>query len=92
MIARIQQLIALTLLAALLAWLLYAWPDFYHISLGFLAITGVYAGFVAIEFVVIHRLNRSDDQPRATWRALLQAWRRECRTALRIFGADLRLD
>lgn len=85
MIARIQQLIALTLLAASLAWLLYVWPDFYHISLGFLAIAGVYTGVIAIEFVAIHRLNRSDDQPRATWRALLRAWLRECLTALRIF-------
>ena len=50
-----------------------------------MALAGVYIAYVALLFIVIHRLNQSDPQPRATLRALLQACLREASTAPRVF-------
>ncbi|MDO8773763.1 MAG: alpha/beta fold hydrolase [Burkholderiaceae bacterium] len=85
MIARLQQLIALSLLALAAAWTGYGWPDFALISRGFLALSGVYITYFAMLFIAIHYLNRHDTQARASLRALLQAWLRETITAIRVF-------
>ncbi|MDO8457267.1 MAG: alpha/beta fold hydrolase [Burkholderiaceae bacterium] len=85
MIARLQQLIALSLLAIAGAWKWYAWPDFGLIVIGFLAAAGVYIAYFALLFIAIHYLNRTDPQPRASLAELLRAWLREAIAAFRIF-------
>ena len=85
MIARIQQAVVFFILAGLLAWTWHVWPDYSRISTGFLALTGVYISFLAIEFIVIHHLNRHDSEPRAGLGELFLAWWRETATAPRVF-------
>ena len=85
MIARLQQLIALSLLAGAAAWTGYAWPDPSLILEGFLAVAGVYIAYFALLFVATQYLNRSDPLPRASLWQLLQAWLREASAAFRVF-------
>ena len=85
MIARIQQVIVLLLLASLAAWSWAVWPDCNLILGTFLAVAGVYISSIAILFIVIHHLNRNEPPPRATLGALLQACLHEAMTAPRVF-------
>lgn len=85
MIARIQQVIVLLLLAGLAVWSGVVWPAYSLIFIAFLAVAGVYIAYVAILFIVIHHLNRKDPEPRASLGALLQACRQEATTAPRVF-------
>lgn len=85
MIARIQQVIVLLLVAGLAVWSWAVWPDCSLIFYGFLALAGIYIAYVATLFIVIHYLNRNDPQPRATLWALLQACLQEATTAPRVF-------
>ena len=85
MIARIQQVIVLLLLAGLAAWSWAVWPACSLVLGAFLAVAGVYITYIAILFIVIHHLNRSDPQTRATLGALLQACLLEASTAPRVF-------
>ena len=85
MIARIQQTIVFLLLAGMAAWAWHVWPDFSRIYISLLALAGVYIAYLAILFIAIHRLNRSDAQPRATLWALMQACVREATTAPAVF-------
>ena len=85
MIARFQQSVVFFLFAILGAWIWYVVPVYSRIYIGFLALAGVYITFLAIEFIVIHHLNRLDSQQRASWGELFAAWWRETITAPRIF-------
>jgi pimeloyl-ACP methyl ester carboxylesterase len=85
MIARFQQTIVFLILAGLAAWLIHVFPDFSRFLYGFLLIAGVYIGFLAIEFIAIHFLNRHDPQPRASVLSLVKAWWRETTTAPWVF-------
>ena len=85
MIARIQQGIALFLLALLSISFWQFGSSFLGILGVFLAVAGVYIAYLAILFIVIHAMNRSDPQPRATLGALIQAWLREAITAPQVF-------
>ena len=85
MIARIQQVIALLLLAGLAGWSVVVWPSYSLILSAFMALAGVYIAYVAILFIAIHYLNRSDPEPRASLGALVQACLREASTAPRVF-------
>jgi pimeloyl-ACP methyl ester carboxylesterase len=85
MIARIQQSIVFFLLAGVGLWTWYVFPRSSLIFSTFLAVAGVYIVYLAILFIVIHYLNRHDTQPRATLRALLQAYLHEATTAPRVF-------
>jgi predicted alpha/beta hydrolase family esterase len=85
MIARFQQTIVFLLMAGLAAWTGYVWPDSSRIYRGFLALAGVYIAYLALLFIAIHRLNRTDPQPRASLGALAAAWLREVFTAPRVF-------
>jgi pimeloyl-ACP methyl ester carboxylesterase len=85
MIARIQQTIVFLLMAGLAAWTWYVWPDSSRIYLGFLALASVYIAYLALLFIAIHQLNRTDPQPRASLGALTTAWLREVFTAPRVF-------
>jgi predicted alpha/beta hydrolase family esterase len=85
MIARFQQSVVFFLLAILGAWIWYVAPVYSRTYIGFLALAVVYIAFLAIEFVVIHHLNRLDSQQRASLGELFVAWWRETTTAPRIF-------
>jgi pimeloyl-ACP methyl ester carboxylesterase len=85
MIARIQQTVVFLLLAGLGAWVWHILPDYSHICMPFMALAGVYISYIAILFIVIHYLNRSNPQPRATLWALFQACLREASTAPSVF-------
>ncbi len=85
MIARIQQGIALFLLTLLGMFFWRFGSSFLSIFGVFLAVVGVYIAYLAILFIVIHAINRSDPQPRATLGALIQAWLREAIAAPKAF-------
>jgi triacylglycerol lipase len=85
MIARIQQTIVFFIVIGLGIWTWRVLPDYSRSYIGFLALAGVYIAFIAIEFVVIHHLNRNDTEPRALLSALITAWWRETTTAPKVF-------
>jgi pimeloyl-ACP methyl ester carboxylesterase len=85
-LARMQQAITLTLLAAGGAWLAWFWKDSHVVAVaGFVAIVLSYAFFLAIEFAALRFAGRSDPAPRATWGELARAWLGETTTAPRVF-------
>ncbi|MEN9670331.1 MAG: hypothetical protein RL018_608 [Pseudomonadota bacterium] len=85
MIARIQQIFSFSLLLGFVLWICLVFPDFSRIFSAFLVLASIYIAYLAILFVVIHRLNRDDLQPRATLWALIRACLREASTAPAVF-------
>lgn len=86
MLALLQKLITLTLIAAAGGWLLYFGRDAPVLAAcGFLAILLGYALILASEFVISHQVNRSDPAPRPSFRQLLAAWLAEAIVAPRVF-------
>lgn len=86
MLARLQQVITLSLLATSLGWL--AW--FYNSApwlavLGCLLIALGYIGCLGIEFLLLRHINKTDPAPLATPVELLQAWLGETLVAPCIF-------
>lgn len=88
MLARLQQLIVVTWLLALMGWLAWCgtegWPGFTWIGLAVL-LAG-HAAVLGLEMVLMHRVNRDDPAPRARWTQVLQAWWGEVTGATRVFG------
>lgn len=86
MLARLQQLITLSSLVASAIWLMYWWPRSMPVAMGgvFLFLFG-YALFLAVEFVLMQRVNRADPAPRASWPQVLRAWWSETTTAPAVF-------
>ena len=86
MLARLQQLITFSLLAASLAWL--AW---FYSSTPWLAVSGClliafgYIGFLGLEFLLLRQINKTDPAPLATWTEIFKAWLGETLVAPRIF-------
>lgn len=86
MLARIQQLITGTLLLAAGAWLVFFWPSSPVVACaGGLLLVLAYSGFLALEFVLVRFVNRSDPAPQASVAALAKAWWGETRVAPRVF-------
>ena len=85
MIARIQQYIVLCLLTLLGVCLWWLGDNFFGVLGVFLAVAGVYYAYLALLFIAIHYINRSDPQPRATLWALVQAWLHESVAAVKVF-------
>lgn len=86
MLARIQQALTLSLLAVALAWLVHFWPDSPGMALGgFALIIFGYAGFLAVEFVALKRINSAQPGGAASWSQLARAWLGETITAPRVF-------
>ena len=86
MVASLQRLITLSLIAAACGWLLY-----FHRSAPVLAVAGFlvivlgYTAFLAIEFVIGRQMNRNDPAPQANTGQLLAAWLAESMIAPRVF-------
>ena len=86
MLALLQRLITLCLLAAACGWAFY----FYGRSpllaaAGFLVITLGYTAFLAAEFVLLGFINKSDPVPVPRFRELLRAWAGESLAAPQVF-------
>ena len=85
-LARLQQVITVSLLSAGVAWLAWYWRDAPLMALaGFAAIVLGYSLFLAAEFVALRFVGRSDTVPQPTWRELARAWLGETVMAPRVF-------
>ncbi|WP_411881172.1 esterase/lipase family protein [Polaromonas sp. YR568] len=86
MLAQLQRLITLSLVAAAIGWLLWFRGDSPVLAVtGFLVIALGYTAFLALEFVFLHHVNKRDPAPQPTWMELLRAWVGETLTAPRVF-------
>jgi pimeloyl-ACP methyl ester carboxylesterase len=86
MLAQLQRFITLTLIAAAFGWLFYFRGNSPALAVaGFFVIALGYTGFLAIEFLLLRHINKTDPAPRPTWRELLRAWLGETLTAPRVF-------
>ncbi len=86
MLARLQKIITLALLAAALGWLFY----FRHNSpalavTGFFIIALGYTAFLAVEFIFLRFVNRADPAPQASLFELFSAWIGESLVAPQVF-------
>ncbi len=86
MLANLQRFITLSLVALALGWLFY-WRNAAPILAvtGFLVISLGYTVFLALEFILLRFINKSDPAPQPTWLELLSAWFGEVLTAPRVF-------
>ena len=88
MIARLHRTFLLALLLAALGWA--AWwgmrGEAAMAAEGALLILLAHVPVLAIEFLVMHRVNRNDPAPRARWREVIGAWWAECRLGVAMFG------
>jgi triacylglycerol lipase len=86
-LARLQQALTLWTLTCAFAWLAWLWPHTPTLALaGFFTLTFGYVSVLALEFVLLARIARSDPAPHATPLELVQAWARESRVALQVFA------
>ena len=86
MLAHLQKLITLCLLAAAAGWLLYFGRTAPLLALaGFAAIALAYAGFLAIEFILLSWVSQGDAATRPSARELLGAWLGEVLAAPPVF-------
>ena len=86
MLASLQRLITLSIIAAAGGWLwLFGRSAPLLAFAGFMAIVLAYAGFLAIELILARQLNKSDPVPQPTGRELFAAWCGETVTAPRVF-------
>lgn len=86
MLAQLQRLITLTLIAAAFGWLFYFRGNSPALAVaGFFVIALGYTGFLAIEFLLLRHINKTDPAPQPTWLELLRAWQGETLTAPRVF-------
>ncbi|MGH6627093.1 MAG: esterase/lipase family protein [Burkholderiaceae bacterium] len=86
MLARLQQTITLSLLAAALAWLLLFWGRSPLLACaGLVLFVKGYSVFLAMEFMALRFVNQRDPVPQPGWGELLGAWWGETLTAPRVF-------
>lgn len=85
-LARLQQVITLSLLCAATAWLAWHWHESRWVAVaGFVAITLSYSAFLALEFIALRWVGREDPAPRPSWSELARAWLGETLAAPRVF-------
>ena len=86
MVARLQKIITVCLLALALGWLFYFRHNFPTLAAaGFFVIVLGYTVLLAIEFVCLRAVNRADPTPRATLPELFSAWVGESLVAPQVF-------
>lgn len=74
------------LVAAACGWLLYFRSSAPLLAVsGFLVIALGYTAFLALEFLLLRAINKSDPAPQASWGELFRAWLGETLTAPRVF-------
>ncbi len=86
MLANLQRVITLSLLALALGWLFY-WCNTSPLLAvaGFVVIVMGYTAFLALEFLLLRFINKRDPAPQPTWAELASAWLGETLTAPRVF-------
>lgn len=85
-LARLQQLIVLVTGGLVVGWVAWSWGrPVWEVVAGALLLLFGYALVLGLEFLAVAHVNRRDPAPRATARALLQAWWREVLAAPRVF-------
>jgi pimeloyl-ACP methyl ester carboxylesterase len=85
-LARMQQVITLSLLAAGGAWLLWFWNRSPGLAVaGFAGILLSYSLFLGVEFIALRFAGRRDPAPLPTWGELAYAWFGETLSAPRVF-------
>lgn len=85
-LARLQQVITLTLATFALGWLAWHWRQSPLMAIaGAVAIAMGYCVFLALEFLALRFIGASDPAPRPTWRELARAWLGETLAAPRVF-------
>jgi len=86
-VARTLQCVTLVLGAGATAWFAWFWPRWPWLApAGFAAIAACYAAALALEFLALRRVNRTDPVPQAGCAALARAWLAETLQAPRVFG------
>lgn len=85
-LARLQQAVTLSLLAAAIAWLAWHWPRSPGVAvLGFVLIAFGYAIFLGIEFIALYFISRRDTTPQPNGADIGKAWLGEVLMAPRVF-------
>ena len=85
-LARLQQAITLSSLAGAMAWLIWHWQGSpFSAAAGFLLIVSGYSLVLAVEFVALRVVGRTDPVPQPTWSELGRAWLGETLMAPRVF-------
>ncbi len=85
--ARLLQLVVLSAILFALGWLWLFWTSPAWLSFaGFWAIPVFHAAFLATEFTVARKVNRSDATPKASSMQWVRAWGRELTFAIKVFG------
>lgn len=86
MLAKLQRLFTLALLAAALGWLLYFRAGSPGLAIaGFLTLTFGYTVFLAFELLLVRSVGKSDTAPRPTAAELFSAWAGEVIAAPQVF-------
>ncbi|MDB5928547.1 MAG: putative lipase transrane protein [Polaromonas sp.] len=86
MLAPLQRLMTLALLAAACGWLLhFASGSPVLAAAGFLVIVFGYAAILALEFVLLRQVNKRDAAPQPRWKDLCKAWLGETLVAPQVF-------
>lgn len=86
MLARLQQLITVSLLTAAGVWLVFFWNTSAVLAVAGLGVMLLgYSGFLAIEFVALRFINRGDPAPQPSWKEIAAAWLGETMVAPQVF-------
>ena len=86
MLARLQQAITLSVLAAASGWLLAWWAESAPLAMaGFVAIALGYTLPLGLGFVALRTINKVDAAGAATWGQTLRAWWQECTVLPKVF-------
>ncbi|MES2942135.1 MAG: alpha/beta fold hydrolase [Pseudomonadota bacterium] len=86
MLANLQKLITLSLAAAALCWFFHYYNSAPWLALGgFLLVILGYSSILALEFIFLYFVNKSDPAPQASPVMLVKAWLGETLTAPRVF-------
>ncbi len=86
MLARLQRFILFLASASGLAWLYLHRNDGVHVAMaGILLPAAGYVAVLAVEFVTLRFVNRSDPAPAPSWSELIRAWAAEAAVGVRVF-------
>ena len=86
MLARFQQILVLLVLAAAFAGAAALWQrSVWWAAAAFMGVAFAYSGLLALQFVLMRVVNRTDTTPRASLSQTLSAWLSECAVAVCVF-------
>lgn len=87
MLARLQQAMVGLLLCAMAAWMAWMWPRSPALAIvGAVALLFAHGLVLAVEFVIVWRVNRAEPVPKPSAAQLFRAWWLETRMGWQVFG------